>query len=499
MKNRDAKKGLLAAGVAAAMALSACQSTPDDNIVISKDQDEMLAKIGESDKQTAGNPFSGIPGTWEQAEFGSDITIKIDAGIVLPEVSSIPVRVVTADTIDQDMADRLLAYFTGGKPLYNESFGLAKSDYEEQILRLKANINDPDADWRQATKHSSEEYESALAQKEKELENLKSLRSQAPETIEPALAETKFHEAQTPDQPGLDGSIVMPKAYEISGVLQEENGNIASIYIYNSVNSSGVTYTNLPETNHVIQPSINTFAPPIEYIEDADNIGIDIDIDSAVNMGSEILNSLEIEGMALFEVGVGKIFSPNETFAEHKHCYTLIYTRNYKGILQTYDGEAINYTDIYANVMPYEKIIICINDDGLIQFEWVAPVKVVETVGENVTLMDFNNIMDIFEKQIQIQVVVGRDLPSAFYEADKKTINIDRIALTMERIKKQDSQDAYLIVPAWNFYGTEVTNYNKIKDAEKIEDLVIECKIFSHSYLTINAIDGSIIDRTKGY
>ena len=203
--------------------------------------------------------------------------------------------------------------------------------------------------------------------------------------------------------------------------------------------------------------------------------------------------------MSLFEIGVGKIYAPNETFAEHKHCYTLVYTRNYQGILQTYDGEVINYVDLYANVLPYEKIVICINDNGLIHFEWVAPIKEVGTVGDNVKLLDFDDIVDIFEKQIQIQGVIGQDLPTMFYEVDKKIINIDRIALTMERIKKQDSQNEYLIVPAWNFYGTEVTNYIPTKDSESLENLVIECKIFSHSYLTINAIDGSIIDRSLGY
>ena len=70
-------------------------------------------------------------------------------------------------------------------------------------------------------------------------------------------------------------------------------------------------------------------------------------------------------------------------------------------------------------------------------------------------------------------------------------IAIDRVELSLQRIAEQDNFSAGLLVPVWNFYGTcsetaggrhdRYTNTNR------------------GSFLSINAVDGSVIDLNKGY
>ena len=63
---------------------------------------------------------------------------------------------------------------------------------------------------------------------------------------------------------------------------------------------------------------------------------------------------------------------------------------------------------------------------------------------------------------------------------EQYTIEIDRIELGLMRVYEQNNLDTGVIVPVWDFYG-------KINGKSE------------GTYLTINAVDGSIIDRVGGY
>ena len=81
-----------------------------------------------------------------------------------------------------------------------------------------------------------------------------------------------------------------------------------------------------------------------------------------------------------------------------------------------------------------------------------------------------------------------------------RTIVIDNVELGLMRIIQSNSSE-YLLVPVWNFFGYIVYEYKENSDSSYVLD--DENKVmfdgYRHSYLTINAIDGSIIDRSIGY
>ena len=68
--------------------------------------------------------------------------------------------------------------------------------------------------------------------------------------------------------------------------------------------------------------------------------------------------------------------------------------------------------------------------------------------------------------------------------------DIQKVVLTLRRIQEQNASDVGLLVPVWDFYGSETIEYS----GEPRTTLERELPI-----LTINAIDGSVIDLTKGY
>lgn len=87
----------------------------------------------------------------------------------------------------------------------------------------------------------------------------------------------------------------------------------------------------------------------------------------------------------------------------------------------------------------------------------------------------FEEIKNIFEKMV---IVANAQ------EGVQVFIEIDRVVLGYARISEADSYDTGLLIPVWDFqgrrtYGNGLTDYG--------------------SLLTVNAIDGSVIDRSLGY
>ena len=71
-------------------------------------------------------------------------------------------------------------------------------------------------------------------------------------------------------------------------------------------------------------------------------------------------------------------------------------------------------------------------------------------------------------------------------------IDVNRIQFGLDRVTEQNKRDSGLLVPVWDFFGTE-TYISKVNGQTKkqTQDSV--------PILTINAIDGSIINRSLGY
>ena len=133
----------------------------------------------------------------------------------------------------------------------------------------------------------------------------------------------------------------------------------------------------------------------------------------------------------------------------------------------------------YRYEWPEECIEFRINDDGIVGFDYISPIEVTKTVVENSAVKSFDKICGIFEKMAVVTEA-----------QDGLNINIivDKITLGYYRISEPDSFDTGYIVPVWDFKGTT--------------QFISDGALLSESYgsiMTLNAINGSIIDRSLGY
>ena len=116
---------------------------------------------------------------------------------------------------------------------------------------------------------------------------------------------------------------------------------------------------------------------------------------------------------------------------------------------------------------------------------------------ENLELLPFSDIMAIYEKMMLIQNAdVLTDKSAAGEDVGEplqaKNIYVDRIVFGYTRIyDPQSDNQAGLLVPVWDFFGTYEMSYDG-EEMSSVNDV-------DKSFLTINAVDGTLIDRWLGY
>ena len=127
--------------------------------------------------------------------------------------------------------------------------------------------------------------------------------------------------------------------------------------------------------------------------------------------------------------------------------------------------------------------------DGEIEdIDWYNPSQVVSVDNENVKILPWSEIQKIFERQIGYMLAPTSEsraegIGPLFWKASDLRIN--RINLGLMKVIMKDTNE-YKLIPVWSFFGQDNLN-------TELEDCPEKC------YLTINAMDGSIVDRGVMY
>lgn len=165
--------------------------------------------------------------------------------------------------------------------------------------------------------------------------------------------------------------------------------------------------------------------------------------------------------------------------------YGIHFTRTLDGIPVTYTHEmgTAGNGDI---IWPYERLDMIFDERGLTDFFWWNPYVLEKQSDDFVFLMPFSDIQDIFEEMILKKyepLTEGGDITVWF--------SIDEIRLGYMRIREGEEAQEGTMVPVWDFIGTQCLTYT---DGSEL------AYAFPYeSWLTVNAMDGTIIDRDLGY
>ena len=164
------------------------------------------------------------------------------------------------------------------------------------------------------------------------------------------------------------------------------------------------------------------------------------------------------------------------------HGSMFLFTRTVEGVTvawtnrecQAYD----NFQDTYNRKIPYETITVIIDqDDGAVWLQWNAPHTIDIASGQAAALLPFDQIMAVATQLLPLKYQYG-EINLAYRNQEANRLAVGRITLSYSRVQDRNNPTGFLMVPVWDFFNAEDP---------------------AESFLTINAVDGTVIDRGFGY
>ena len=164
------------------------------------------------------------------------------------------------------------------------------------------------------------------------------------------------------------------------------------------------------------------------------------------------------------------------------HGSMFLFTRTVEGVTvawtnrecQAYD----NFQDTYNRKIPYETITVIIDqDDGAVWLQWNAPHTIDIASGQAAALLPFDQIMAVATQLLPLKYQYG-EINLAYRNQEANRLAVGRITLSYSRVQDRNNPTGFLMVPVWDFFNAEDP---------------------AESFLTINAVDGTVIDREFGY
>ena len=472
--------------MAVAAGATACQATPGKEVVIQKDFPDEIMNYEEHSSESAfiyENGYDVPQGIKESFQSEKkDLTVEIESEISVPDVDRFPIVLIENYLLSQEEVDNMIFPLVGDKQLYKIR-EKDKQDYMEDITYFKSVLAELNA-----KENKTQMDEISIDGYTDIIEVFESDMQEAPDLVERQESGTKLIQS-TRDQ------------YHKYLRLEYDMGKreLAKIYVdlFEADNASRFEYINLDILERM---KIRVSQKRMEHYDAADLSNpneLYISIEEAKQIAESTAEKI---GFSNYKVNtISLAYKANSTkygkYYNYAQCYAFYLTPVYYNIPTTYEVTQGAYND-YSKGWMYENLIVCVDDSGVIYIELTEPGREVKKIQEGVELIEFDEIMDIFRRQILIQGAWNDVV-----EVKNRKLFIDEITLGYMKIAVPDNPDEFILTPVWDFFGYQEAEY----DEDTYTGLILDennryrTRDFRHSYLTINAIDGSIIDRSLGY
>ncbi len=500
-------KKIIATMITLVMALSlfaGCQKSPESPIVVGKNNDQLL-EVAQTENNAPVLEQVQAPGSYQSsAESKSGkIKVRVDANVELPNTDKISILQVVNDNFTQEFVDKAIAVLLKDGPVYDAKSvqQKTKAELQEGLLALKLRKAELEAQGMRPLAgdlnelpQNEEEKNAASAVEMNELDQvnqsitaLESLIVDAPETANLKPSDKKFTIAESGN--------------EWLSVAQPNEGAAGAKWMWVSNNATGGsfhyadrkdkvssygTYYSYDQVAHLSEPELKRAMEIVPAPEMTAQEAQTIAQGFLADMGIEDMNLAFVEEVV---GGSSVLQGGGSNLGEYLKGYRLRFVRTVEGtpIVYTNFQVAWDPKDSMSAPWSYEDFNMIVNDSGIVEVNWEAKYAISKSVLDKCALRPFEEIADVFNKMILIE--------NAMFEENGVKINISDINLGYTRVMEQNNNTYGLLVPTWNFYGTR-TVYFKDDSGQLRENPEYEKGL---CLLTINAIDGSIIDRNIGY
>ena len=147
-----------------------------------------------------------------------------------------------------------------------------------------------------------------------------------------------------------------------------------------------------------------------------------------------------------------------------------------------------------------ENILLDVGKDGVLRFAWMAPSTQPVVRQAESTLLPFEEIASIADTMLPEVIVGPKETPLTQLDQyngfdTRMDVDITKVSLSLMRIRDKGSLQG-TIVPVWDFWGTSDW-YDAEPNAYGYQEKGMNYDF--QPMLTLNAVDGTIVDRQLGY
>jgi hypothetical protein len=495
--------------LAAAMILllAACQVTPEKPVVVKKDTERLIEQADGKGGKDIGK--LGIPDgryTFDTTGANGKLRIHADAAITNPDVSAMPIIKVSMGLFSQKQVTGIFNYlFPNVKPKYDFGQVETKADIKQEILEQKKQL-------------ASGDYEGSEEDLKKRIAQMEESYAQAPDAAPKGNISdgtlTKFGSDQNSTARNLS---VSNEEYQLQ--------------IFTHTAKAGIKAMQMPSLSYLCKDQSRSYSTrnmtPTDGAalpEKAKSLTMAYDKAKALCEGF-----FASAGYAKDDFCIGSSYIIDDTGADEQpgtnFAYNLIYTRKVGGVPLFFDTVSLNADKDKAFTLPwsYESIEFVIDNKGIVSIFWRTPVDIGITINKTAALKNFDEIMDVFKAMVKTSY--EGIVTTVFNEDATLDIEVNGITLCLLRIREQGgAQTDGLLIPAWVFTGRnkgtdkkgeirylqgasalsgfDFTKSTVERGGAALSNFALAPGVREHEnvvLLAINAIDGSIIDLSKGY
>lgn len=461
---------MLSAALAVTL-LSGCgaaqTSTPAETSV----NQAMLLEKSAQPQESAYTFPEKFTGDWTGQE--GKLTIHADAQVVAELGTALPTATVEPREFNQEDVDNLLKVFLKGEPLYSHV------QTKQELQGHLDYINSPD--WTSDPGKPSDP--ASLEARRKELNAWYTAEiAKAPEE-KPILH--GFSDSDDPKRIGGTATVDGIK-WEVS-IRNDIDGGWTAAYIER---------TDYKYRDYSIQ------------LPDASK-------EESIARGNALMQALGLQNFVLTDAQQWSVELPGDNgiwrlyYAPTVNGFPIASAR--QDITQTHDGtvyQDYQYWDYACKdsenpdtvSWDLENILLDVGKDGVLRFAWTAPSTQPVVRQAESTLLPFEEIASIADTMLPEVIVGPKETPLTKLDQyngfdTRMDVDITKVSLSLMRIRDKGSLQG-TIVPVWDFWGTSDW-YDAEPNAYGYQEKGMRYEF--QPMLTLNAVDGTVVDRQLGY
>ncbi|HPK14519.1 MAG TPA: DUF6034 family protein [Clostridia bacterium] len=471
---------------------TACQPTPQEEVVVNKGDNDLENAIASTPPLGASDMPYEAPEHYTGAEtfFDGLVTLTFDMDTIVPAVTKYPVYEASPADFTGEQAQKIISALMGNAPMTYADETMSKQEILENYL-LPA-MKDLEAAKSGETvgddggPESVEDLEARVNMFQQWYDNAPETKDTRPVTAADYAGMDIFLAQADLGKP-LPATLRIAKSSEFQtcGTVKFING---TEYIYNGFENP-------------------TGDLPLETTRD-----------EAVARATELVERLGATDFVLAAVGkttrLGSEYDISSDEYQNTQAYSVVFMRMLEGVpfgycsIDQYSGGE-EEDDVSRRLPAYERIMVIVDDGGVANVFWNGNMKIGTLLNANVALLPFDDIVARATEQLKLQCSYLQDTGSV-----EGTLGVTHFDLVITRaelkfmyVRQQNSLD-FITVPVWDFYGVGTTYYNHDDvDAFNREHPQLDwsmpyemaSEFYYYEYVTVNAVDGSVVNRHIGY